>query len=153
MEPLTVLLLLLVLAFALAWTGHLIAKYTWPTRRQLWRRRAKLVEQEAREFGTENDLEAPEAGMVSEPHDPLAGKAVDYDTQAGELEIPAERRRTSEDRSEPDNTSVPTMAPAESAEPAPGGEPVPGENPLEDNARTRLRGRRAAGISQEDLDY
>jgi hypothetical protein len=130
MEPLTVLLIVVVLALALAWAGHVVAKYTWPTRRRLWRRRAILVEEEAREYGTEYDLEKPEAGINGDYTDALTGQGVVYDAQAGEIE-----------------------AVAEPAQAAPGGEPVPGEDPLQDDAQTRLRARRAAGTSQEDLDY
>lgn len=153
MEPLTLLLIMVVLALALAWAGHLIAKYTWPARRRLWRRRAQLVEDEAREFGTEYDLEKPEAGVVGDNTNPLAGKAVVYDGQAGEIEVIAERERTADKSAETQERSLRAAAAAESAEPAPGGEAVPGEDPREHDARTRLRARRAAGISQEDIDY
>lgn len=153
MEPLTVLLILVVLALCLAWAGHLIAKYTWPTRRKVWRRRAQLVEEEAREIGTEYDLEKPEAGVVGDNTNPLAGQAVVYDGQAGEIEVVAERERTAPKAAETQARSLRAAAAAESAEPAPGGEPVPGEDPYEHDARTRLRARRAAGVSQEDIDY
>lgn len=131
MEPLTLLLILVVLALALAWAGHLVARQTWPTRRRIWRRRAILVEEEARDLGEEHQLEKPEVGMNDAAiREPVADRPVADDVRPGELE--------------------PTV---HSAQAAPGGEGVPGENPPADDGRTRLQKRRAAGISQEDLDY
>lgn len=155
MEPLTVLLLIVVLAGALAVIGHLIAKHTWPLRRELWRHRAELVEEEARMMGDEADLEKPEAGMGDEQPRPLAAHGSTHDARATDLGPPAgEQRRRGRYRASDHTTGTGELPPvgAAPAEPETGrrlpGEPVAGEDPLD-----RLRRRRAAGLSKEDLDY
>jgi hypothetical protein len=151
MEPLTVLLLIVVLCGALAVVGHLIAKHTWPLRRELWRHRAELVEEEARMIGDEADLEKPEAGMGDEQPRPLAAHGSAHDARATELAPPAGEQRQ-RGRYRASDRTTDTSRPPASAEPETGrrvpGEPVAGEDPL-----TRLRRRRAAGLSKEDLDY
>lgn len=154
MEPLTVLLLIVVLAGVLAVIGHLIAKHTWPLRRELWRHRAELVEEEARMIGDEADLEKPEAGMGDEQPRPLAAHGSAHDARATDLGSTAgEQRRRGRYRAPDRATGTGDLPPdAAPAEPETGrrlpGEPVAGEDPL-----TRLRRRRAAGLSKEDLDY
>lgn len=154
MEPLTVLLVIVVLAGALAALGHLIAKHTWPLRRELWRHRAEVVEEEARLIGDEADLEKPEAGMGSEYPRPVAAAGSAHDAHAVDPVAPAGRRRWRARRrpapGRPDQTDeLPTVsAPAEPET----GRRIPGERADRD-PHTRLRHRRAAGLSKEDLDY
>jgi hypothetical protein len=63
-------------------------------------------------------------------------------------------KRTWLDRGEPGvNDDLEHSGVSESeAEPTLGGEPAPSENPADDPT-TRLQARRAAGVSEEDLDY
>ncbi len=65
MEPVVIVLLLAVLGLV---AGHLIARWTWPMRAQRWRRRAYIVEYEARhtpDSGLEEAVDTP-----AEPVDP-----------------------------------------------------------------------------------
>lgn len=152
MEPLTLLLLIVVLAGTIAVLGHLVAKHTWPLRRELWRHRVELVEEEARLVGDEADLEKPEAGMGGEHSRPLAAFGSAHEAQAADLAQPAGRERRRADRM-PDRTADTSESPTVggAAEPETGRH-FPGE-PADQDPLTRLRRRRAAGLSNEDLDY
>lgn len=147
-EPLTVLLIIVVLLGALAVVGHLIARHTWPVRRAIWRHRAEVIEEEAKEIGDEYVLEKPEAGMDTYEPEHVAAAGDPHDARAEQLEIRARQERLDAERAEAEARRLRQTAPAEPER----GERVPGER-AEQDALTRLRRRRAAGISQEDLDY
>lgn len=67
MESVLVVLLVLVLAVAV---GHLVARWTWPMRARWWRRRAYIVEYEARHT-PDSGLEDSSGDMGAEPDENL----------------------------------------------------------------------------------
>lgn len=157
MEPLTVLLVIVLLAGAAALAGHAIARSSLPLRREMWRRRIDAIEREADERQHEDELDeviadrlartrrpgsasrAPEV-VPNEPaaapenasvhHEPVS-EAVGHETRADE---PGPRA----------HPEVPTHAPAPD-------DTVP--DVLQHRRRRRLRRRRRAGLAPEDLDY
>ncbi len=138
-----VVLLIVVLLIVAAIAGHLIAQQVWPMRRRIWRQRANLVEEEAKELHREYDLEKP-----GTPEDEVARERLEerhtatvpevYEAQAEELEARAHRERLEAQRAE---------AEARRLRQTGAGEPPPR---APDRSTPR---RRRAGISPEDMDY
>jgi hypothetical protein len=137
------LLLIVVLLIVAAVAGHLIAQRIWPIRRRIWRQRANLVEEEAKELHREYDLEkpgSPEDEVVRErlENERVATVPEVYEAQADELEARAHRERLEAQRAEAEARRLRRTA---------AGEPPP-QTPEQSTPR-----RRQAGISPEDMDY
>lgn len=138
-----VLLLIIVLLIVAAVAGHLIAQHIWPIRRRIWRERANIVEEEAKELHREYDLEkpgTPEDEIVRErmEDERVATVPEVHEAQADELEAQATRERLEAQRAEAEARRLRRTA---------AGEPPPA------TPERSTRRRRRAGVSPEDLDY
>jgi hypothetical protein len=142
MDAGTVVLIVVVLLITAGVAGHLIAGETWPIRRKIWRKRAEFVQDEAKRYDHDTEIERPEAidgpPVRANAEQQLIAQSDIYQAQADELEARAHRERIEADQAEAEARRLRDAA-ARRTTPAPTDQPTPQ--------------RRRAGLSPEDLDY